>query len=147
VIEPGVEVVVPMSRAETEKFIKAAAIGMMRIMGAVVPLSKASRGVSRSLENIRDGDFVGAHILPSPRDAVGPGAKVITPGEKTRSCRSTNGTDVETIEPRSLLGELVQVGCIDEIVTVRVDVPPALVVGHDEQDVGLFMSESLTTRK
>ena len=49
---------------------------------------------------------------------------------------------VEVVEDDGVLGHVVEVGSLDERVTGVAAVAVALVIGHDEDDVGLLRSKS-----
>ena len=46
--------------------------------------------------------------------------------------------DEEAVEGRSVAGQLIDIGRAEVLVAVNAQVAPALIVGQDDQDVGLF---------
>ncbi len=44
---------------------------------------------------------------------------------------------VEAVQPQAALRQIVEVGCLEFRVTIVASVAPALIISHDEDDVGL----------
>ena len=63
-------------------------------------------------------------------------AVVIPAGHEAGSCRRADGRDKERLEPHALPGEPIQVRRPDLRIAVESQVAVALIVGHDQEDIG-----------
>ena len=64
------------------------------------------------------------------------GAIVVPAGQQAGAGRCADGRYVEVLEPHALPGERVEVWRLDLGIAVRPQIAVALVVGHDDDDVG-----------
>ena len=113
---------------------------VLRAVGVVVaevPLAEQAGGVAVGFEQLADGDLVfaqhGAAVDGVPHaGAVGP-----VTGEQGGARRRARGSNVIVLELRRLGGEAVDVRGFDDGIARETEVAVALVVGDDEDDVGL----------
>ena len=105
-----------------------------------VPLADASGLVAGLLHEFPEGDFAGGHPPP-----LAP-AWVAT-REQSRTGRPAHGLRVERSEEGTFLGQLIEPGCFVRLAPVAGEVPVALVIGEDDDHVGLFPEEGKAKRK
>lgn len=118
----------------------AGAGGTFFLDGADVPFPKMGGEVAVVFEGFGDGDFVRAKIMAVVGN-VGPDG--VAAGEDGGAGGGADGSGgVEVVEDDGVLGHVVEVGSLDERVTGVAAVAVALVIGHDEDDVGLLRSKS-----
>jgi hypothetical protein len=101
-----------------------------------MPFAEMARRVTGSLERFGDGDLLRAkRVSPlEAAEAVGVAAR----HHAAAGGRTHGGSGVEAVEPQGFGGHAVEVGRLEVLVAVIRHIAPALVVGHDEYDVGLF---------
>jgi hypothetical protein len=122
--------------AMDEDLVEAPPAGLVGVFVAEVPLAEDARGVARRLERLREGEGLEAHAL-ALEDRVGhPGIELV-PSRHDRAARGrAGGADLEVREPERLPAERVESGRADVRVAGPAHVAQALVVGHDEDDIG-----------
>jgi len=123
--------------AVDEDFVKAAFVGLVGFFVAEVPFAKDPGGIAGFFENLgKDGGLEG-HAL-ALEDGVGdPVFEGMPTGHKSGAGWGAGGTDEEAGEAGALVVEDVEIGGLDPRVTVLSDGAVALVIGHDENNVGL----------
>ena len=137
VLEWRSEILAPMTGSEAIVFVEAARVGMIRPLAAVVPFAERASGVARGLEALSDGAFTGVQSLLSGGHTAHATARMITAREKLGARRRAHGADIKAFEQRALAGQRINVGRPQVRVSVEAQVAPALVVGEDDDEVGL----------
>ena len=135
VFKRRVEVVVPVPGTEAEELVEAPAVGVVRVVGSIVPFAEDAGDVAGLLEGLGQSHLILSHGLVGSGDAVNAGPQVVAAGQQARACRGTDRTGEEPIETGALARQPVQHGRVDLVVPVRVDVAPALVVREDQEHV------------
>ncbi|MBA7606620.1 hypothetical protein ES703_13770 [subsurface metagenome] len=79
-IQGSVEIIVPVASTETKELVEALTVGVVGIMRAVVPLTKASGCITGLFEDLGVGDLIAAHILLATSDTVRASAEAVSPG-------------------------------------------------------------------
>ena len=105
VLQRRTEIITPMPRAKPVKLIKAASVGMIRILHAVVPFAESARNIAGGFESIADGLFIKIQPFTTCRSAVDATAHMITPGQKFRTRWRANWAYKEAIETRPVAGK------------------------------------------
>ena len=99
-----------------------------------VPLADAGGLVAGLLHEFPKGDLARGH--PPPFAPAG-----VAPREQGRTGGPAHGLGIEGSEERALLGQLVEPGSLVGLAPVAGEVPVALVIGEDDDDVGLLPGE------
>jgi hypothetical protein len=73
-LDEGIKIVAPVAGTKSDKLVKAPAIGMIGIMGPVVPLAKDARCIAGFLEKIGQRHFIETHVFLPARDPVDSGS-------------------------------------------------------------------------
>ena len=100
-----------------------------------MPLAEDARGVARALEHLGQGSSLEREpfaLVNRVRDAV---AELMPARVQGGARRRAGWADVEVSEAHRLVVEAVKVGSLKDRVPVTGQVPVALVVGEDEDDV------------
>ena len=120
-----------------QRFLEAAILGAMRIAVAQMPFAKVPRGVSRIGEVVGHGRDVGAHH----RAALANGGRAVShrihPGHQLAARGRAHGRHVKVGEPHAFGVQPVDVRRFDHWVAVGRKVAIALVIGQDQDHVGL----------
>jgi len=118
----------------------AGAGGAFFLNGTDVPFSEVRGEVSGFFESFGDGDFLGTKVMTVVGDI---GADGMSAGEDGGAGGGANGSGrVEAVEDDRVLGHVVEVGSLDEGMPGVAAVAVALVIGHDENDMGRLRGES-----
>lgn len=105
-----------------------------------VPFSKVRGEVAGFFERFGKGDFLRTKVMTVVGDI---GADGMSAGEDGGAGGRANGSGrVEAIEDDRVLGHLVEVGSFDEGMSGVAAVTVALVIGHDENEMGRLRGES-----
>ena len=106
-----------------------------------VPLAKVAGGVALFLEQFRQRQFLRLHVA-----AVGEGNAVairMPAGDAAPAGRTANRRrGIKAVEFQPRLGHRIQVRRANGFVPVKPNVPPAKIIAHDEDDVGLFSGKA-----
>ncbi len=115
---------------------------------AQVPLAKHSSTISCLLKLTRQGGQIWVQEVSHASLAVALlGGKVSvqtvaggkTPRHESRATRRTYGTRyVKLREQGTLPGQSIQIGCVERPIAVAAQIPPAQIIGQNEDDVGRF---------
>ena len=100
-----------------------------------VPFSKVTGGVSCLFEGCREGFFLPSQGVSVVEDG---GAIVAPAGENRGAGGRAIWRGVESVEAEAIFGHRVEVGSLENRVTVVAGFAPTLIVSHDEDDVGAF---------
>ena len=137
--ETFVEAVFPRRRIVIGALFCAASVGVPHgfCQGAEVPFSKVPGGVACSFQRLGESDFFGFKMADvGGVDAVTVG---MSSGEAAASSGATNwGGGVPAIEPKPFSRHFIKVRRADKGMSLVACVAPSVVVGHAEDDVGLF---------
>ena len=128
--------------AMDERLIKPARVRLVRLLVAEVPFAKNAAGVAGLLEHLRQDGRLERHAFALENgvgDAILHG---VPTGHDGCAGGRTSWADEETGKARALFVVLVEIGCLDPGVAMFPDGSVALVVGNDEDDVGLLGYES-----
>ena len=117
-------------------FLEAAVLRLVGEAVAEVPLAEDAGGVAGLAEVVGDGGFVGAEKGAAHDGVPGAGAIGEAAGHEGGPCWGAGGGDVVVGEAKGLGVELVEVGSLDDGVSVAGEIAVALVIGDDEDDVG-----------
>jgi hypothetical protein len=123
--------------AVDEHFVKAARGGQILFFIAEMPLAEDAGGVTRIAEHLSESDGLWCEAFAF-EDGVGDAVlELVAAGEEGGAGRGTGGADVKILKAHALGAEAVEVGRLEDGVAVGGDVAVALVVGEEEDDVGL----------
>ena len=101
-----------------------------------MPFAEVAGGVACLFESGGDGFFLKPQGVPVTGNA---GAVVGPAGEDGGASRRTHGSPgVEAIEAQSIGRHGIEVGSLENGMRVVAGLPPSLIIGHDEDDVGLW---------
>ena len=137
VIERRAEVVAPVSGGESVVFVEATIVGVIGGLGAVVPFAECAGGVAVGLKHVGDGGLVGIKPTLSGTDSTHAGARIVAAGEEFGAGRRTHLADIEIVECCPVAGEGIDVRRGEVGVPANAQITPALIVGEDDDDVGL----------
>jgi hypothetical protein len=135
VVERRVEVLTPVTGGEAIVLLEAAAVGVVGVLRAVVPLAEAAGGVAGRLERFGDRPLVEVEPLQPGRDAAHAAARVPAAGEQLGPRRRADRLHEEALEAGAVLRQRVDVRRAQVGVAVEAQIAPALVVGEDDDDV------------
>jgi len=121
-----------------EHLVKATLVGLVGILVPEVPLAEDSGSVPCCAEDLgKNGGFQG-HAF-TLQDGVGdPVLEGVAPGHDGGPGGGTGWADEESVKARTCIVKLVQVGCLNPWMAVSSHGSVALVVGDDEDNVGLL---------
>ena len=125
-----------MSRAKAVKLFESTAVGMVRILHAVVPLAEGACGVACGFEAVSDGHLVEIHPLATGGGAEDTAAGVVAAGQKLGASGRADGTDKEAIKAGAIAAQAVDVWRVEVLVAVQAEVAPTLVIGENDNDIG-----------
>ena len=97
-LEWRAEVVAPVAGAKAVVLLETAAVRVIRVLHAVVPLAEGAGAVARRLEEIGDGGFVEIEPFAARRRTVDAAAWMIASGEEFGPSWRANGANVKAIE-------------------------------------------------
>ena len=137
VIEGRAEIVSPVTGGESVIFVEPAIVGMVGRLGAVVPFAERAGGITVGFEHIGDGGLVGVESALTVADAADARARVVAASEKLSPGRRADVADVEVIKSSPVASERIDVGGGEVGVAVDAQIAPTLIVGEDDDDVGL----------
>ena len=107
----------------------------VRLAGTEMNLAENPRDVTGILEGFSNGLFMRTHIATVIRHLR---AYWVAPRHDTRaSWRTNRSRRIETIEHEAVARHRIQFRSLHEGMAVVSDIAPTLVVGHDQDDVGL----------
>ena len=135
VFQLRIEIVRKESAAKAKELVEALAARRGGLIGAVVPLAKTARDVSRRFQRLGDRDLVTMHDFEGVRGVDHPQSQMMPSGEQRRPRGRADGADVEVIEFHALAFQFVEHRRIQAIVSVATQVTPPHVVGQDEENV------------
>ena len=134
----------PVIRAEgSEVIIKSLGIGHPLDDGLAVgnvPLADAGSLVAGFLHEFSKGDLAGGHPPPFA-------SAWVATREQGRTGRPAHGLRVEGSEEGTFLGQLIEPRSLVGLAPVAGQIPVALVIGKDDDDVGLFTEERKAWKK
>ena len=107
-----------------------------RVGVAQVPLAEDAGGVAGVPELLGDGDLLRLHHRPADVGVDGAGAVVVAARHQRGARRRADRADVEALDLSALRRQGVEVRRPEDRVAGEAEVAVALVVGHDEHDVG-----------
>ena len=119
-----------------ERLGKTLVIGARRIVVAQVPFAKDAGAIAGRRKHFGQGHFVGGHRRAAQKRVDRAGAIVVPTGHQAGPGGTANRRDVEARQLDALPRQLVEVRRLNVRIAVKAEVAPALVVGHDQQDVG-----------
>ena len=90
VIQRRAEVVPPVAGAESVELVKAASVRVIRVLHAVVPLSKCSGRVTSFAKQISNRCFVWIQSFLASANAADARSRMVSTGQKLRARRRTN---------------------------------------------------------
>ena len=138
VFQHGRVVVAPVSGAEAVVFLNATGVGVIRWLHAVVPLAEGCGAVAGRFKILKHGRLVQIETFLATAGGLDAGARVVASGHELSAGRRADRADVEAVEGHAFGGDAVNVGCAEVGVAVDTQITPALVVGQEDNDVGLF---------
>lgn len=109
---------------------------MVGILGSVVPLAKGTCRVPAPRKTIAESYFIQVESLLPLGNTEGTTPGMITPCQELRPCRSTNGAYVKPRANSSFFGQSIHVWCYKIRITLKAKIPPTLIVGDENDDVG-----------
>lgn len=122
--------------AVDEDFVKATFVGLVGIFVTEVPLAKNAGGVACGFKHLGEDGGVERHALAF-EDGVGDAVlERVATGHDGGAGRRAGGADEKAGEAGGVVVKGVQIGSLDPRVSVFADGAVALVIGHDEDDVG-----------
>ena len=135
VVQFVIEIVAPVPFRESVKLLESACVGMVWMLGAVVPLAERTGGIAGGLKCLGDRVLVGIEAFLPRGDPAHPAAGVVAPGQEFRAGRRANRVDVIVLEHRAVMRQGVNVWGRQVRVAVKAEVAPALVVGENHDNV------------
>ena len=139
VFQHGRVVVAPVSGAEAVVFLNATGVGVIRRLHAVVPLAEGCGAVAGRFEILKHRRLIQIETFLATAGGLDAGARVVASGHELSACRRADRADVEAVEGHAFRRDAVNVGCAEVGVAVGTEVTPTLVVGQEDNDVGLFL--------
>ena len=109
--------------------------GPQRVVIAEVPLAEDGRAVAGRPEHLGQGHLLRVHHRPAHEGIDHACAVVIAAGHQACPRRSAHRHDVKLVEPHALAGELIEMRSADLGIAVKAEVPMALIVGDDHDNV------------
>ena len=111
---------------------------------AQVPLAKDSGGESGRLEDLSNRGGLQAHAFPFKNGMGDAVLELVLSGKQGAAGGCARRTDVEIREPHTFPMQTIQIGCFQDGISVARQITIALVIGQQENDVGLFIAERLS---
>ena len=125
-----------MAVVETEELVEPLAGRRVGELFAVVPFAEAGGAIAAGTQRLGQGHLVPPHRLPVVRHAPHAASQRAAARQQSRSCGRTERIDVEPLELHAGLGQRVDVGRLQIGIAVEAEIAVALIVRHDQQDVG-----------
>src|SRR5262249_48663510 len=97
VLQRRAEGVAPVPGGKAVELVAGAGVGVVGVLGAVVPLPEEGRGVTGGLERVADRFLVEVEALTARRHVPDAAARMVAAGEELGPRRRTNRTDVELL--------------------------------------------------
>ena len=132
----GVEIVVDVPVVETEELVEPLAGRRVGELFAVVPFAEARGAIAAGAQRFGQGDLVPPHRLLAVRHAPHAAPQRVAARQQSRSRGRAKRIDVEPLELHAGLGQGVDVGRLQVGIAVQAEIAVALIVRHDQQDVG-----------
>ena len=117
-------------------FLKSLITGPQRVVVAEMPFAENSGRVSRVRKGFGDGILGSMHHGATFEGIDHACAVVVASGHQIGTGRGANGTHIEIAQGRAFAGKLIEMGRVDQFVSVDAKITVTLVIGHDENDVG-----------
>ena len=117
--------------------VEAAAVGLIRRFVAEMPFAKNPRGVTGRLQHLRQRGGGERHALAFENRVGDAVLKFMAAGEEGAACRGARGADVEIRETHALGAEAIEVGRLQDGISVGGDVAVTLIIGKDEKNIRL----------
>ena len=122
--------------AVDEDLVEAAGAGLIGGFVAEMPFPKNAGGVTGGFQDLSEGGGVESEALAF-EDGVGDAVfEFVTAGEERGASGRASGADVEIGEAHALSAESVEVGRLEDGISVSGKIAVALIVGDDEENVG-----------
>jgi hypothetical protein len=131
--ELGIEVIGSLQRP-----VKAALVRVVFSVPAEVPFADVAGLVARCLENLGQDRGLFPEVLARIAGVGDTIAELMHAGHQGRTSGGAGGADVEIVKAHALIVKAVRVWGAEQGVAVAGEVPVSLVIGEDEDDVGLF---------
>ena len=114
----------------TSRFVTGAATKM--------PFADKPRVVTSGLQQIRQRCRILVQVFARDQRMSDPAAKFMHPRQQRRSRRRTGWADIKVIKPHAFIIKSISVRRLQQRMTVSTKITVALIIGQDEQDVGLL---------
>ena len=134
-IAPVVRGLVYASPTVVEGFIKPAVVGVKGIVIPQMPFAKHARAVSRRLEKVRKGGFVGSQERAPANGVPDAGAVAVATGQEAGARRRTRGSHVKIGKPQAFGVQVVDVRRLKGVISMAAEIAISLVVRYDKYHV------------
>ena len=111
---------------------------MIRILHPIMPFTERASGIPAGFEGIGNGPFIEIHPLPACRGAVHPAPHMIAPGQKLRPRRRTHRAHKETIEPRPISRQRINMRRHQIRIAIEAEITPPLIIGQNDDHIRLL---------
>ena len=122
--------------AVDEDFVEAPFIRLIGGLVSQVPLSEDAGGIACGLEHLSDRDCLKTHALSFENRVSDTGTELVAASHESTTRGSTGWANMEIGEANALFCEGVNVRSMEDRIAREPEVSVALVIGHDENDVG-----------
>ena len=111
---------------------------MIRILHPIMPFTERASGIPAGFEGIGNGPFIEIHPLPACRGTVHPAPHMIAPGQKLRPRRRTHRAHKETIEPRPIPCQRINMRRLQIRIAIEAEITPPLIIGQNDDHIRLL---------
>src|SRR5512134_35471 len=109
VVKLGIEILPPVAGSETIEFLETPRVGVIGMLGTVVPLSESGGGVPGRLEGLSNRRLIEVEALSARIDASHTATSVVTSGEELGPRGRADGANVEAVKEGPVARERVNV--------------------------------------
>ena len=131
-----------MPGAEADELVKTLTVRHVGVVFTQVPLAENPCPVAGRMERLRECGLFGPHGFFAGGDSVRACSDVVAARQQACPGRRTNRRDVEARELDALRRQTVLNRRFDQRVPVRGQIAVSLIVGHDQQNIGLSICGS-----
>ena len=134
-LQRAIEIVSPMPATKPFKLVEAAAIGMIRIGRATVPLAKITGAITGLLKHVTQRRLIEVEAFGPPGHPAYSRARIVAAGEDLGPSRRAQRRDIKPVEVCPFSGQLVDAGRMDIVIALAAEIAPALVISEDQQHI------------
>ena len=136
VLELRVEIVPPVPRAKSKKFVEPPRIGVVGMLRAIVPFAKGPGGIARGPKHLGHRLLVKVQPLGPCAHAMHAAAQVIASGQKFCPRGRAHRAHVKPVEQRAVSRQRIHIGRIEIRIAVHAQIAPSLIVCQNHENIG-----------